>query len=212
MSGVVSNKRKTTAERQQQPALAAAPPLGSRSTSSSRKRLKQRGMGEFLDPPRLNLLLPIPNDVFTASILSFLGPNDTTNLALTSRGMLQKVNRLLRNGKPCILWQVRLPTRIVYDGTDEDLCTISQRQPFQFLVQEDDGQRIRVEVRLVNEAWQEDCNMRDGSRCHHYQRRRPLPTKYRVVIYSKREDGTWGGGLSLLHLVPRRLLRCSLLR
>lgn len=131
----------------------------------------------------------LPAHVLIGKVFSFVSPNDVTNLALTSRGMFQKIARLRNSkNKPCILWQERLPTGIVYNGIGDDLCLVSQLQPFQFLLRGVDGERLRIDFSLFNSRWQEHLNMKDGDGC---SRMFPKHTKYMVRIQEKQYNGTW---------------------
>jgi len=111
-----------------------------------------------------NLLAIFPSDFLKDTISSFLSINDITNLSLTSHEMFKKISSTREY--PCLVWEERLPTRMRYEGrNDDDRTTLFQVHPFVFLLRTESEEVLRVDVSLQNEAWDEETNMRDGDNC-----------------------------------------------
>jgi len=143
----------------------------------------------FAIQKRQNLLEAFPDDFLKQEIFSFLSINDMTNLGLTSRAMFGKISSSRQY--PCVVWVERLPTKMAYSGrNDEGLTTLFQVQSFRFVIRTVFERTLRAKVSLLNEAWDEQGNMRDGFQCRSLDRF-PSTTYPCLSLSEKLDNGVW---------------------
>ena len=132
-----------------------------KATRRSTRLMEQEAAAMALQNPALGRL---DDELLKEKLFPFLSTNDVTTLSMACLGMYEKVTSFRRShGSPSLVWETVQPTKIGYDykmRRPDLTVTTYQIQRFFFVLRNESGETVEVELSLENAVWDETLNSR----------------------------------------------------
>lgn len=130
----------------------------------------------------MDLLSRLPPSILKARVFPCLCHDDIANVNLASRGLFCAVAEAVESAE--IIREERFATRMAYLPWGVNFgASVSQRQPFRFLLRTASGTIVQVNIKLSNTVWDERHNSRTMTGCRDIAN--PSSTTMDIEIWRK---------------------------